>query len=104
MRIHESLVEDLQGFARLWERICEDLQDFGRVFVWIHKALEEDSQGLKNILKIIYCCFLKPFYHFLFDFNFGCLLGVTYPTNPKLKPILSWFYTCEIFFQYISYL
>ena len=81
MRIHESLVKDLQGFARLWERICEDLQDFGRVFVWIHKALEEDSQGLKNILKIIYCYFLKPFYHFLFDFNFGCLLGVIYPIH-----------------------
>ena len=29
-RIHETLGEDSEGLARLWERICKDSQDFGR--------------------------------------------------------------------------
>ena len=45
----ETLVEDLQGFVRLWERICKDSRDFGRGFARIHETLGEickDSQGL----------------------------------------------------------
>ena len=49
MRIHETLGEDLQGFARLWERICKDFQDFGRGFARICETLGEDSQGFARL-------------------------------------------------------
>ena len=40
-RIQESLGEDLQGIARLWERICKDLQDFVKGFTRIRENLGE---------------------------------------------------------------
>ena len=46
MKIHETLGEDLQGFASLLESICETLGDFGRGFTRILRfweTLEEDS-------------------------------------------------------------
>ena len=59
--IRETLGEDLQGFARLWERIRKDSRDFrtgflkicetfGRGFARIHK----DSQGLTRLWKRIH--------------------------------------------------
>ena len=48
MRIHETLGEDSQGFARLWG---EDLQGFMRLWerICIRKNLGEDSQGFMRL-------------------------------------------------------
>ena len=58
-KIHETMGEDSQLFARLWERIWEESRDFGTGFARIRKDLEgfvrlwtEDLQGLwKKICK-----------------------------------------------------
>ena len=38
-RICETLVEDLQGFTRLWDRICKELLDLGRGFAQVFVRL-----------------------------------------------------------------
>ena len=55
MRIRETLEEDSQGFARLWERIHEDFgmrtsQGFMRLWKRIRKTFGEDSQGFCKTL------------------------------------------------------
>ena len=42
------MVEDLQGFVRLWERICKDSQDFGGGFARIRETLGEYLQDFRR--------------------------------------------------------
>ena len=48
MRIHETLGEGLQGFARLWERINKDSRDFRTGFL---KICETFGRGFARICK-----------------------------------------------------
>ena len=41
--IHETLGEDLQGFARIHETLGENLQGLGRLWGRIQETLGEDS-------------------------------------------------------------
>ena len=61
------LWEDSRGFPRLWERIREDSQEAQEnpLGILANRCESKEnpkkmySNGLKNILSIIYCCFFK---------------------------------------------